>query len=523
MGVIAYLNGGWVSRYLYEFLGNNRARFAAKSWISMLHVYRLKYYGRATMISISSSGVRLILCAVILGVAVSTQAAVSIVGDVTPSSVSNWNGTTDAHIGISNGQFGSVSINGGSDLFSAYSYMGYGFGSTGTVTISGSGSTWTSEYNTYVGYEGNATLNITSGGVFNSPVRGVDIAKQAGSSGIVNVSGSGSAFNVNSVNVGAEGNAEVTISAGGTANTGALYIANGVGSNGKVTVDGSGSKWTITEGNLYVGLWGEQGVLEISNGGQVHMVDPYGFSDKLTNIAAGSMIDIEISDDNMLQLDHDVYQNGTIRLSARAGLTPGVYTPITQDSGNWFLSNGTFEVYDGIWDFAARTYTINASTMGMVSKQTTIDLSTNQHIDVGTKLQVDFTPTTSSEYVDFSATTTTGQPLVDLQTLLGPDETLEESWDFEVSGLPSGDDVLLSFAVSGQPATGEINIWHYEDGSGWSPYTPGDLVVSDGWASFSVDSFSSYALTVVPEPASMSLLVLGGMALAIRKRSATST
>jgi T5SS/PEP-CTERM-associated repeat protein len=323
--------------------------------------------------------------------------------------------------------------------------------------------------------------------------------------------------------VGAEGNAEVTISAGGTANTGALYIANGVGSNGKVTVDGSGSKWTITEGNLYVGLWGEQGVLEISNGGQVHMVDPYGFSDKLTNIAAGSMIDIEISDDNMLQLDHDVYQNGTIRLSARAGLTPGVYTPITQDSGNWFLSNGTFEVYGGIWDFAARTYTINASTMGMVSKQTTIDLSTNQHIDVGTKLQVDFTPTTSSEYVDFSATTTTGQPLVDLQTLLGPDETLEESWDFEVSGLPSGDDVLLSFAVSGQPATGEINIWHYEDGSGWSPYTPGDLVVSDGWASFSVDSFSSYALTVVPEPASMSLLVLGGMALAIRKRSATST
>jgi hypothetical protein len=149
--------------------------------------------------------------------------------------------------------------------------------------------------------------------------------------------------------------------------------------------------------------------------------------------------------------------------------------------------------------------------------EATIDLSTQQRVDVGDSLCLNFAPTSGSTSLGVTATATAGETLSDLEELLGTGESLEGSWVFDVTGLPGGDSVQLQFAVTGTPGADDLTIWH-NDGTGWTQYVADDLTIADGWASFTVDSFSSYAVTAVPEPATMSLLALGGLALLRRRK-----
>lgn len=55
-----------------------------------------------------------------------------------------------------------------------------------------------------------------------------------------------------------------------------------------------------------------------------------------------------------------------------------------------------------------------------------------------------------------------------------------------------------------------MTVWHLADGV-WSQYTPSLLTVdSSGVASFTVTSFSGYALAV-PEPSMVGVLILSGV------------
>ena len=61
-------------------------------------------------------------------------------------------------------------------------------------------------------------------------------------------------------------------------------------------------------------------------------------------------------------------------------------------------------------------------------------------------------------------------------------------------------------------------MWHY-DGQSWASYAASDLIYAgNGIASFTVSGFSGYAVTGVPEPATLALLVVGSAALIFRRK-----
>ena len=174
--------------------------------------------------------------------------------------------TTTEYIGFSGS--GSLTQLGGMHAVSGNVYLGYNAGSSGVVTVAGAGSTWNSGSSLLVGCSGGGTLNIGNGGTVQSD--GCSIGYNAGSSGVVTVDGPGSTWNCttyNSFNVGASGSGTLNIINGGTVNTsGWKQVA--VGSNGVVNVDGTGSAWntSIVSGMVV------NGTMNISRGG---VVDSY--------------------------------------------------------------------------------------------------------------------------------------------------------------------------------------------------------------------------------------------------------
>ena len=186
--------------------------------------------------------------------------------------------------------------------------------------------------------------------------------------------------------------------------------------------------------------------------------------------------------------------------------------PVGSDGG------ATYETLGGVWNGSTHTFTVTPAAQATAGTQITLDLATTQRVNVGNRLDVGFIPTASSNSIGFTATATSGQTLTDLQNLLSQGQVVNGSWDFNLSGLPSGDNVMLSFAVPGALNTSDLTIWHYDQTTGWTQYNATDLYVANGWASFTVNSFSSYAVTGVPEPTTLSLLTLGGLLIVRRRR-----
>lgn len=163
-------------------------------------------------------------------------------------------------------------INGGSVIntstaSNAYDYIGHSAGSVGSVDVVGAGSSWSNVSGIYVGYKGDGHLTISEGGtVSNTGTHAYNyIANSADSTGTVTVTGAGSGWNgVGSLYVGHKGNGSLTLSEGATVSGfGSTYIGFGSGSTGTVEVTGTGSDWNGSY--LYVGYLGE-GHLTISDG-----------------------------------------------------------------------------------------------------------------------------------------------------------------------------------------------------------------------------------------------------------------
>ena len=86
----------------------------------------------------------------------SAQAAITATGDVLPSNLSGWRGTTTVYIGKT--ATGSLIINGGA-ISSSTAFIAYNSGIAGSATISGTNSTWTNSSYLYVGNSGSGTMN----------------------------------------------------------------------------------------------------------------------------------------------------------------------------------------------------------------------------------------------------------------------------------------------------------------------------------------------------------------------------
>ena len=205
--------------------------------------------------------------------ATSAYASVITTGNVTPNNAAYWNSSTFPRIGYIPGNdvnsgTGSVTVTDGDEILFTGAYLGYDAGSSGIVTISGEGSTWTSSSTNacfMVGYQGNGTLNITNGGAVSSAYS--YIGHSPNSSGEVSVDGESSTWTSSfALKVGYQGNGTLKITNGGAV---VCNTDGTIGSSGEVTVDGKDSTWTNSR-RLYA-----NGMLSITNGGAVSSAVSY--------------------------------------------------------------------------------------------------------------------------------------------------------------------------------------------------------------------------------------------------------
>ena len=182
---------------------------------------------------------------------------------------STWDNDNDLYVGY-NGN-GTINITAGGTLVSDNSaYIGTEVGSTGTISVDGTYSTWTHDYNLYVGKSGSGTLNIANGGAVTSNFN-TDLGSDSGSNGTVNVDGTGSTWkNTGGISIGEYGSGTLYVINGGTVSSQFADIGSQAGSSGSVTVDGTGSTWKT--GNPFRVGNGGSGTLNITGGGSVSSV-----------------------------------------------------------------------------------------------------------------------------------------------------------------------------------------------------------------------------------------------------------
>jgi T5SS/PEP-CTERM-associated repeat protein len=243
----------------------------------------------------------------------------------------------------------------------ATDFIGNQSGSTGTVNVTGSGSTWASSSNLEIGFAGTGTLNIESGGVVtsNSGTLGQEFT---GGNGTANISGTGSHWDNSGseLNVGFFGKGELNITNGGLVTNANAQIGRQRSNDGtergdgSVTVNGGGSHWN-NSGTLFVGVFGdadmrvEDGGLVSSSTGLVGLND--GSSGEVTVTGVGSHWD-NSGDMNVGFFDSG---SGTLKVESDGLVTVGgsliVNAPGTVNLSGGKLDVGTLDLSDPLANF----------------------------------------------------------------------------------------------------------------------------------------------------------------------------
>ena len=147
----------------------------------------------------------------------------------------------DMHVGESG--TGIVTVENGGLADYQTSYIGYGSTGTGTVTVTGAGSAWTSTSNFYVGESGNGTLNIEGGSVVTDATG--YIGHNGTGTGIVTLTGGSTWTNTADLYVGDSGTGSLNIKNGSVTDVTGYIGYSGTGT-GTVTVTGASSSWIYT-------------------------------------------------------------------------------------------------------------------------------------------------------------------------------------------------------------------------------------------------------------------------------------
>ncbi|KQZ73892.1 hypothetical protein ASE06_16385 [Sphingopyxis sp. Root214] len=279
------------------------------------------------------------------------QAVVTVIGTDGSGNASTWTNTAGLRIGDKGA--GTLNIlDGGAVSVADIAYIGYDFGSRGTVTVSGAdgsgnASTWTGANDIVIGEFGTGTLNITAGGQVSN--QSGWIGSNAGSQGIVNVSGIGangvaSAWTNNAdVLVGYNGNGTLNIADGGKVVSVGGQIGVDSDGIGRVLVTGAGSSWE-NSGRINVGLFGA-GTLRIENGATVTsndgVVGASARGDAVISGAGTSWVNTE-------QLNIGSFGTGTLRIENGAsvisnqgyiGANDAGSVVVTGAGSNWLVTD----------------------------------------------------------------------------------------------------------------------------------------------------------------------------------------
>jgi|GEM_PF-239973 len=173
----------------------------------------------------------------------------------------------DVYIGFSGN--GTLTISGGALVDSnQFGHIGFQANSIGMVTITGAGSQLDTFNSLFVGQAGEGTLLVESGGLA-ATGGNATLGESSTGNGTATISGPGSRWSIGgNLIVGDGGTGELTITNGGQViNGGFAFIGNQAGSNGLITVSGTDTRWNAPT-NLFVGFAGT-GSLTITDGAVV--------------------------------------------------------------------------------------------------------------------------------------------------------------------------------------------------------------------------------------------------------------
>jgi len=253
---------------------------------------------------------------------------------------------------------GTLRIEDGGRAVSGKGCIGEHAGSEGTAVVDGNGSAWECGFgvNLYVGWEGDGELAVSGGGhVVNR--HGI-VGYVAGSHGTVTVRGAGSHWeNRINLSLACSGSGEVTVEDGGLMTSTLGLIGWDPTASGSITVKGAGSQW-INDGNAHLGGYedasgghaGGEGSLTVQGGGRVEVGG-------VLKIWPGGTMALEGGSLHAGAIDHTnsgtlAFTGGELHVGTFLGdlvndggaICPGGSIGVMDVDGNLVLSAGSIEI-----------------------------------------------------------------------------------------------------------------------------------------------------------------------------------
>ncbi|MHC5002388.1 MAG: thrombospondin type 3 repeat-containing protein [Planctomycetota bacterium] len=176
---------------------------------------------------------------------------------------STWTDSVDVAVGVRGPA--TLLVEAGAALHAATARLGVEADGSGEIVVAGA--SWPDAVELSIGLLGSGALTVQDGGSVTTldPATGTIVAGQPGSVSAITVTGAGSALaTAGTLEVGALGDGDLEVGAGGHVQSPVAIIGKEPGSVGSAIVAGTGASWDVA-GNLFVGNMGS-GSLEVRDG-----------------------------------------------------------------------------------------------------------------------------------------------------------------------------------------------------------------------------------------------------------------